>query len=328
MANTPFKKVTSREIYGSDISGLQDAVNKVETVLDMQTAVVSGHAMLAVSDQPEPALHRRIYEGTIRNWLEIPAPIIYRGGVIVPIGEYTLYAAQGAVVFSQQQATDAAITADFTHISAESVLSGHVGAGGIVHASATAEAAGFMTATDKLQINALDLMRYRRAGLYYATLTATALGPVATTLANQIDILPFYVPVTQTFDRIAINVTTAAAGNTRLGVYADNGAVYPGELILDAGVVTTGVTGIRFLAISLALQPGLYWLARLMDAAPGLQGLAPSAMFALGNETLATGDVLTGYRLARTYGAGLPNPLPIDAIYISGSRPGVFLRRS
>ena len=325
MAITPFKKVTSREIYGADISGLQDAMNKIETVLDMSTAATINHTLLAVSDQPESALHRRVYEGTIRNWLESPAPVIYRGGVVVPSGEYTLYAAQGAVVFSQQQATATAITADFTHIRAESPLSGHVGSGGVAHAAARSEAAGFMSASDKVRFDALDLLRYRRVGLYHAGITASSLAPLATS-ANSLDLLPFYVPVAQSFDRIAINITTAAAGNARLGIYADDGTVYPGALILDAGVITTGTTGIRALTISHTLTPGLYWLARLQDATPSLQGLAPASMIVLGSEDLSAA-LPTGYRLVRTYGDGFPVPFLVGATYITGSRPAVFLRR-
>lgn len=125
MSITPFRRVESREIYGADVSGLQDAVNRCEHVLSLGTATVTGHTMTAVSDQASPSLHRRIYEATIRGWLESPAPVIRRGGAIVPIGEYTLFAAQGAVVFHAQQAAGTVMTADFTHITDASALTGH-----------------------------------------------------------------------------------------------------------------------------------------------------------------------------------------------------------
>ena len=128
MSITPFRTVTSREIYGADISGLQDAVNRCERVLELGTATVTNHALTPVSDQATPGLHRRIYEGAIRGWLETPTPVIRRGGTIVPPGEYTLYAAQGAVVFHAQQAAGAAITAAFTHVTDASALTGHTAA--------------------------------------------------------------------------------------------------------------------------------------------------------------------------------------------------------
>lgn len=324
MAVTPFKKIPSREIYSADISGIQDAINKVETVLDMHTSTATDHELQAVSDQAELAMHRRIYEGTLRNWLETPAPTVRRGGDIVPPAEYVLYAAQGMVVFSAQQASDAVITADFTYTIASSPLLDHAGAGGAVHALATPETAGFMSAADKLSLAALDYLRYRRAGLYHAGINASTLAGLATSANNQ-DMMPFYVPVTQAFDRIAINVTSLAAGNARLGIYADSGAVYPGELVLDAGVVTTGTIGIRALTINLMLAPGLYWLARLQDAAPSLQGLTPAGMLALGSEDLGI-SACTGYRLSRPYADGFPSSFPSGAPYLTGSRPAVFLR--
>jgi len=80
--------------------------------------------MSEVSDQASPSLHRRIYEATIRGWLDYPTPVIRRGA-IVPIGEYTLYAAQGTVVFHAQQAAGTTITADFTCVANTSELTGH-----------------------------------------------------------------------------------------------------------------------------------------------------------------------------------------------------------
>ena len=162
MAKTPFKRVTSREIYGADISGLQDAVNKLETVLEMDVASIESHTLSPVEDQPEETLHRRIYEGDIRNWLESPVPVVRRNGQTIPAGEYVLYAAQGMVVFHEQQPPGITVTADFSYVRDSSPFSGHAGAGGTAHAAATAEAAGFLTAGDKLRLNALDFLRYRR----------------------------------------------------------------------------------------------------------------------------------------------------------------------
>lgn len=326
MSKTPFKRINSREIFGADISGVQDAVNKLETVLEMHTAHTANHPLAPIVDQLEETRHRRIYEGNIRNWLEEPAPVIRRNAEIVSSEEYTLYAAQGMVLFHEQQPQGINVAAGFTYISATSPFTGHVEAGGTVHAPATPESSRFLSAADKVRLDALDLLRYRRVGLYHAGITASALAGLATS-ANNLDMLPFYVPVAQAFDRIAVSVTTLAAGNARLGIYADTGAVYPGELVLDAGVVTTGTAGTRALTISLVLAPGLYWLARLQDAAPSLQGLSTAGMIALGSEDLGI-SAITGYRLARAYGDGFPNPFPSGAAFITGSRPAVFLRRA
>lgn len=108
--------MTSRNILGADISALQDAVNKVEAILQMATASTTGHPMTAVVDQDDSNMHYKIYEGSIRGWLETPTPTIYRNSVPVDSGEYTLYASSGAIVFTAQQLDTDIITADFTHV--------------------------------------------------------------------------------------------------------------------------------------------------------------------------------------------------------------------
>ncbi len=326
MAKTPFKRVTSREIYGADISGLQDAVNKLETVLEMNVANTENHNLFPVEDQPEQTLHRRIYEGNIRNWLEDPVPIIKRNGEIVSTEEYTLYAAQGMVVFHEQQPPGATVTADFSYVHDTSPFTGHVGAGGTAHASATAETAGFMTAGDKLRLDALDYLRYRKRGLYHFGITANVLSAYATA-ANVIDVLPFYVPEPQSFDRLAIHVTSASTGQARLGIYADNGDIYPGELVIDAGEVDTSTTGTKVRAIELTLDTGLYWIARLQSGTPTIRGVQTAAMIALGLDDPINVGLATGYRASFDY-AELPNPYPAGAEYITGARPAVFLRRA
>ncbi|MBT9156635.1 MAG: hypothetical protein DDT37_01623 [Firmicutes bacterium] len=123
MSKIPFRRILSREIFASDVSGLGDAIRKTEAVLDLGTAIMTGHTMLVVEDQPDSTWHRRIYEAAddFRNWVETPAPVIRRGGVIVPVGEYLLLEAQGAIVFHAQQAAGTAITADFTRVTGAAV---------------------------------------------------------------------------------------------------------------------------------------------------------------------------------------------------------------
>lgn len=330
---TPFRKVASREILGADITGLAAAINKLEEIIGMSTASATDHTLVPVIDQPDTARRRRIYEGTIRGWLETPVPIIKRNGNVVSELEYTLLAAQGAVVFNEQQDPAANITADFTHIIADSLLKNHVGSGGNSHALASAEQAGFMAAADYSKLAVLDatldlnVARFRKIGRYHVGLTATDLLTGAVSV-NTMDFIPFYVPVTQTFNRIAIAVTVAGAAGSqaRLGVYADSGDVYPGALLVDAGEVTTDVLGERSLAVSLVLTPGLYWTANLFSGTPTIRLVAGSALIPLGVDiTTATFD--TGFRAAQAY-APLPNPAPTGMSILMSGRRAVFLRRS
>lgn len=128
MAITPFERVTGRTVLGSDMTAVQDAINRCEHVLNLGTATATEHTMIPVEDQPDAAQHRRIYEATIRGWLPSPAPVIRRGGIIVPVSEYVLFAAQGAIIFHMQQLPEAAITAGFTHVTNLSALTGHTAA--------------------------------------------------------------------------------------------------------------------------------------------------------------------------------------------------------
>ena len=80
MAKTPYHDLSTQDILSAHISGLQHDIGKLQEVLDLQTAEVSGHELEPVNDQQDPALRYRIYEGSIRGWLENPSPVIYRNG--------------------------------------------------------------------------------------------------------------------------------------------------------------------------------------------------------------------------------------------------------
>jgi hypothetical protein len=81
---------------------------------------------------------------------------------------------------------------------------------------------------------------------------------------------PMFVPISTTYDRLAI-VTGAAAGATsgvvRLGIYNNNGAI-PSTLVLDAGTVTTSAAATYQITISQTLAPGFYWLAFVQQTTP------------------------------------------------------------
>lgn len=106
---------------------------------------------------------------------------------------------------------------------------------------------------------------FRRTGRYYTTWyqhtkTTQPLG------REKLWAMPFLVPVTQSFDRIASEVTTARTnGVCRLGVYTDNGNVFPDALVFESAELDCTSTGIKEDVISEELSPGLYWLAILSD---------------------------------------------------------------
>lgn len=184
------------------------------------------------------------------------------------------------------------------------------------------------TRTLKELADRTGLFKYRRVGAYFTSrLTGNSLENMLVPV-NAIDALSFIVPVSQNFDRIAIRVTTAVAGNCRLGIYADNEDIYPGALILDAGEVNTGTTGVKEIIIAQNLTPGLYWLARLFSAQPYIKGVPEASIIPIiGMDASLSGRPAVGWRKNYTYGV-LPNPFPADGSMLFGGRPAVFLRRA
>jgi hypothetical protein len=95
---------------------------------------------------------------------------------------------------------------------------------------------------------------YRGVGVNSATVSASA---------NVTYYTPFFVPVTTTFDRIAIRTGTTFSGtaSVRLGIY-NSSAGLPSTVVLDAGTVSaTALSTSYTITISQQLTPGVYWLA-------------------------------------------------------------------
>ena len=88
-------------------------------------------------------------------------------------------------------------------------------------------------------------------------------------VADTLYVAPLLIARDLTIDRLACHVTTADVGkNARLGIYKDNGAFAPDELLLDAGTVSVGAIGIKTVVAAQALVKGLYWTAIVTDGVP------------------------------------------------------------
>lgn len=179
-----------------------------------------------------------------------------------------------------------------------------------------------------------DLQFYLRYGTgapevwYTAPNTGTALTTGAPS-ANYLRAIPFITSRSITLDRIAINVTTAATGYTRLGIYADGGNVYPGNLVIDAGQVDTGATGVKSLTINVTLNPGLYWLVAVSNAAPTIRAFAVGSLIPVLGYGSALGTAASfGYSVSYTYST-LPATFPSGASLITATPiPAIFVRLS
>lgn len=163
----------------------------------------------------------------------------------------------------------------------------------------------------------LDYLAFKRTGNYYGPfLSGGAQTTQSIASANSIRAFPFFVPKNTKFDRIAIRVTTAGTGTTpraRLGIYDDNGNVFPGNLVLDAGEVNVSATGVKELTIDVTLQGGkLYWLVLVGQDTTSLVVAATAAgdIFPIvGYESDLSGTPLSGWAASQTYGA-LPATYP------------------
>lgn len=153
-----------------------------------------------------------------------------------------------------------------------------------------------------------SLIPRRVSGRYYdGALYSNAGGttPMSGTLYYQ----PFVVPEAITVDRICIEVTAATAStNAYLGIYSDDGTIKPGALLLNAGSVDTGTTGVKELTISQALPVGWYWLVALVGAGTFRALTIAGAYPTIGNTVNTATQAAWGWSEARTYAQGLPNP--------------------
>jgi len=163
----------------------------------------------------------------------------------------------------------------------------------------------------------------RQTGGYYTSFVSGTPATAGHT-RDIIQAVPFLVSKTENYDRLAFykgnNGTATAAAWA--AVYANKSAseFYPGALIVQGTVHlldSTEFNGAGFFAdtISLALQPGLYWLAFVSGVA------ASSSIFQTGAVAGATPQVLPidvtgapaaaiGFRGAFTYQASAPDPFP------------------
>jgi hypothetical protein len=191
-----------------------------------------------------------------------------------------------------------------------------------------------------------DISSYRAKGStlnqwYTSPVTGNALSTGAP-VANRLYAAPLILTKTTTIDQMAISVTTARAGTTpRVGIYADNGNLYPGALVVDAGTQSAATTGVKTYTTGLpvTLDPGLYWLAYVTNAtAPTVRSIpTASARPVLGFTSLlgTDGDTVSlGWTVAYTF-AALPAtftagavPISILGISTGTTPPAVFIRIS
>ncbi len=131
---------------------------------------------------------------------------------------------------------------------------------------------------------------------------------------------PYYVSGPSTIKTIGIDTTTGqTGGGAFVGIYADNGAGYPGNLVSTSNntvalAATSGAAVQNYTpTTAIALPSGWYWLASIFTASGTFPTVADvSALYTplntqLGSDTAlhlaaASGQAATGISVAATYG--------------------------
>lgn len=166
--------------------------------------------------------------------------------------------------------------------------------------------------------------------IWYSPLHVAGDRTISSFSSANIRLVPFVAPARGgTLDRIAIEITSSAVGNMRLGVYSSVSAtdIYPDALLVDSGDISTGSNGQKTFTVSLALTAGrVYWLAMISSASPTYRALASASQL-----RSILGGVGTGQHShlvsAQAYGA-LPDPFPAGATKSAGTCPSFEIRFS
>ena len=134
-----------------------------------------------------------------------------------------------------------------------------------------------------------------------------------------------------TIDRLAIYVSTAGAAGSvaRMGLYADDGTLHPGQLIYGSGEIDTTATGQKTavppspIVIAKATP---FWTCFLCGvAAPKLKSSDITCRPALGTDNIGGGWLSNGFYANKAYGA-LPATHPASPFLLPGVQDYVHIR--
>lgn len=116
---------------------------------------------------------------------------------------------------------------------------------------------------------------------------------------------PYYITSPTLIKTIALDTTTGqTAGSARIGMYADSGAGYPGNLVTgtDGGaLIATSGAAVQTNTINVTVQSGWYWLASIFTASGTFPTVASVAV-GYGSATNANLGSDTALHMAATSG--------------------------
>lgn len=190
-----------------------------------------------------------------------------------------------------------------------------------------------------------NAFRPRQIGGYYAGEFGGTHG-YQTVAIDNINAVPFLVPVSTVFDRIAFakgnNGTAGSVGWAAVYGNKSTSEFYPDALLVQGAVHAldgTEVSGAAFFAdtISLSLSSGIYWLAFLNGVAASSTIWGPPSLGAADSGFKSIMPFVSGtsaaaiapgerYRGAFAYQASAPNPFPAAIARTTGAAACPLLR--
>ena len=153
-----------------------------------------------------------------------------------------------------------------------------------------------------------------RTGNYIVSSWVTAYRQVGNTAltADRLYAMPYPIARARTPATLFIFVGVGDGGNpnVRVGLYADDGNLYPAARITNGGVVDVTAAGLKTVVYTVQLTKGMYWLAFIGDGTCSLQSTSGS-LHLLGSPATPNSPDHAWY-VADTYG-NLPDPFPAGA---------------
>jgi hypothetical protein len=112
-------------------------------------------------------------------------------------------------------------------------------------------------------------------------------------------------------DSIRMDIAVGVAGFARIGIYQDDGTIWPGSRLFGSGAIVTDIAVFVTEAIAgITLIPGnVYWIASLFSANPTMRGISNEDILScLGSDHTGLGNTMIVTE-ALAYGA-LPATAP------------------
>ena len=163
-------------------------------------------------------------------------------------------------------------------------------------------------ATD-LDAHTYNIYQTLRTGSYFMAFPGSVYTGIAIA-ANTLYACPLLVPRAMTIDRLAVDITAAAAGKVAmLGVYTVGTNTYPGALVASSNGEISVATAVptALTLTSLALSKGLHWAVIVSDGVPSIARMSLGSPSPLGLWETDFTYIYRGWSVAHTYGA-LPDP--------------------